>query len=167
MQAAHSSTPLGEPKTLRKSDFAKTIGVSAGRVSQMVRDGLPVEADGRIDVARGRLWVRDNVDPRRAAAQAAQGEMPFAARPDAAAERARLAKEQADHAALRNGVLRRELVKAEEVEREWTNVLRRVRSRILAVPSRLRQARAHLSAADVAAIEAELRAALEELAHAE
>jgi len=167
MQTAHSSPVIGEPKALSKSGFAKLVGISPGRVSQMIKSGLPVEGDGRIDVARGRLWISENVDPRRSAAQAAQGEIPFAARPDVAAERARLAKEQADHAEMKNQMLRRELVKAEEVEREWSGLLRQLRSRILAAPSRIRQALPHLTRADVQTIDAELRRALEELGRGE
>ncbi len=166
MQNAHNSDMLSEPKSLRKSDFAKVAGVSAGRVSQMIRAGLPVEADGRIDVARGKLWIQANIDPKRSAAQA-QGEMPFAATPDASSERARLVKEQADNAALKNAALRRELVPAAEVEREWSGILRQVRSNVLAVPSRLRQMLPHLTSHDVATVDAELRRILEELANAE
>lgn len=115
MQNTHSGQMIGEPKSLRKVDFAKLVGVSPGRVSHMIRDGLPVDPDGRIDVARGKLWIQQNVDPKRSAAQSAQAEMPFAATPDANAERVRLLKEQADHAALKNAEKRRELVPAVEV----------------------------------------------------
>lgn len=79
------------------------------------------------------------------------------------AERARLAKEQADHAALKNAALRRELVPAAEVAATWGGIVRQVRSRLLAVPARLRQGLAHLTARDVEAIDAEIRRALEEL----
>jgi len=81
------------------------------------------------------------------------------------AERARLAKEQADAQALKNAALRRDLVPAADVEREWSDTLRQLRSKILALPSRLRQSLVHLTAADVAAIDGELRRTLEELAH--
>jgi phage terminase Nu1 subunit (DNA packaging protein) len=166
MQETHSNEMVGEPKTLRKGDFAKLVGVSAGRVSHMIKDGMPVEPDGRIDVARGKLWIQANVDPKRSAAQSAQSEMPFAALPDAATERVRLLREQADYAALKNEEKRRELVKAVEVEREWSTLIRQARSGILAVPSRLRQLIPHLTADEVETIDAELRRALEELTHA-
>jgi phage terminase Nu1 subunit (DNA packaging protein) len=81
------------------------------------------------------------------------------------AERARLAREQADSQAIKNAVLRKELVPAVEVVRAWTDTLRAVRSRVLAVPSRLRAALPGLTPADVVAIDAELRTALEDLAH--
>jgi phage terminase Nu1 subunit (DNA packaging protein) len=77
-------------------------------------------------------------------------------------ERARLAKEQADAQALKNAALRGELVKAEDVERQWSDVLRQVRARILAVPSRLRQA-LDLRPEAAEAIDRELRDALTEL----
>lgn len=162
MQMVHGNEKTGEPRSLKKVDFAKLIGVSPGRVSHMIRDGLPVEPDGRIDVARGKLWIQANVDPKRSAAQSAQGEMPFAAAPDASAERVRLLREQADYAALKNAEKRRELVPASEVEKIWEGEWRQLRSAILAAPSRLRQISPHLSAADVAEIDAELRRILEE-----
>ena len=158
---------IGEPRTLSKSAFARAVGVSPGRVSQMISKGLPVEGDGKIDVARGRLWISENVDVGRSVAQ---GQSPFAFteekhRHTLTAEKTRLAKEQADAAELRNAVLRRDLVKASDVEREWSGILRKVRSGILAVPSRVRQQLAHLTAHDAAVIEAEIRLVLEDLAH--
>ncbi|PZU85023.1 MAG: DNA packaging protein [Shinella sp.] len=171
MSVLHSSLPenqkIGEPRSVSKSGFAKVIGVTAGRVSQMIAKGLPVETDGKIDVARGRLWISENVDVGKSIAQ---GQSAFAFSEDKhrhtlTAEKTRLAKEQADAVELRNAVLRRDLVKASEVEREWSGILRKVRSGILAVPSRVRQQLAHLTAHDAAVIEAEIRLVLEDLAH--
>lgn len=70
MQDLHSSSLFGEAigrpaETLSKKGFAEAIGVSAGRVSQMIAGGLPVEPNGRIHVARGKAWVASNVDPNR------------------------------------------------------------------------------------------------------
>ena len=81
------------------------------------------------------------------------------------AERARLAKEQADNTALKNAALRRELVPAAEVKIMWSGIVRQARSKILAVPARIRQQLAHLTAKDVETIDAELRRTLEELAN--
>lgn len=169
MTQAHSEGGIGEPKSLRKGDFAKVIGVSPGRVSQMITAGLPVQADGRIDVQVGKLWVQGNVSLTRSAAQAkgGQDELPFPAQLSANEERLRLLREQADHAALKNAALRRELVPAVEVEREWAGMLRLVRSGVLAAPSRLRQMLPHLTADDIDTIDGELRRILEEIANAE
>jgi hypothetical protein len=51
--------------TVSKRGFAELIGVTPGRVSQMLKDGLPVEPNGRIVVDAGRAWVTANVDPNR------------------------------------------------------------------------------------------------------
>ncbi len=159
--AARLDQPIGAPRTLSKSAFARVVNLSPGRISQMIRRGLPVEPDGKIDIARGKIWIQENIDPRRSAAQP-QGRLSFE-RPDQISQRERLAREQADNMALKNAALRRELVPAVEVQKEWEGMIRQARSAILAVPSRLRQMIGGLSADDVALIDAELRRALEEL----
>ncbi len=78
-------------------------------------------------------------------------------------ERARLAKEQADAQELKNLILRRDHVPANEVEREWATVLKRVRSGVMAVPSRVQQSAAHLTVQDIEAFDHELRQALSEI----
>ena len=60
-------------------------------------------------------------------------------------ERARLAKEQADAAALKNAALRGSMVHVADVEREWVDVLRTVRAGVLALPSQVQQRLPHLS----------------------
>lgn len=167
MMPTHASDGISAPSKVRKSAFAKLMKVSGARVSQMISMGLPVEDDGRIDVGHGREWIRENISATRSAAQAAQADLPFAAQPDAASERLRLLTAQADHAELKAAALRRDLVPAADVEREWGSVFRRVRAGVLAVPSRVRQLLPGLAGSDVEIIEAELRRVLEELADAE
>lgn len=81
------------------------------------------------------------------------------------AARARLAREKADEAARKNAIARGDLVEATDVVREWSEVLRKVRAQVLAVPSRLRTSLPHLTAADVAIMDREIRDTLEGLAH--
>jgi phage terminase Nu1 subunit (DNA packaging protein) len=81
----------------------------------------------------------------------------------ATAERGRLAREQADHIALKDAVARRELVPAAEVEAEWSAVLRTLRASMLAVPSRCAARLPHLTAHDVSDIDQEIRAVLTEV----
>ncbi|TRD22087.1 terminase small subunit [Palleronia caenipelagi] len=81
------------------------------------------------------------------------------------AERTRLAKEQADAQALKNAKLRDELVDAGEVERAWADILRQVRARILAVPSRLRSDLPDLDRPTLDAMDRALRDALTKAAH--
>lgn len=49
------------PEVETKAAFAARIQVTPGRVSQLIRDGLPV-ADGRIPVADALEWIEANVD---------------------------------------------------------------------------------------------------------
>jgi hypothetical protein len=50
-----------------KTAFAARVGLTKGRISQLVAEGLPVRADGQIDVAAGLAWIEDNLDPASAA----------------------------------------------------------------------------------------------------
>jgi len=81
------------------------------------------------------------------------------------AQRERIAREQADALEMKNAVTRREMVSAKSVTDEWASILRMVRSRVLASPSRMQQQLGHLSAHDLDVIDRELRDALEELAN--
>lgn len=82
--------------------------------------------------------------------------------PSGSAERARLAREQADAVALKNAVARGALLEAAAVEREWTSTFAGVRAGVLAASSRIGSRLPHLSLTDLAEIEAELRAVLTE-----
>ena len=81
----------------------------------------------------------------------------------ATAERARLAKAQADRTETKVRVMRGELVEAGEVEAEWSGVLRTVRVGRLAVSSRVQQRLPHLTAYDVTEIDHVVRGALNEI----
>lgn len=78
-------------------------------------------------------------------------------------ERARLAKEQADHAALKNAQLRGELVPKSDVLATWSSMASDIRAGMLAVPSRVQQRLAGLTTVDVETIDAEIREALKTL----
>ena len=51
--------------TETKTAFAARVGLTKGRISQLVAEGLPVRTDGRIDVAVGLSWIEENLDPAR------------------------------------------------------------------------------------------------------
>ena len=78
-------------------------------------------------------------------------------------QKARLAHAQADLAELKAARERGELLNAAEVEAEWSGVLRYVRAGMLAVSSRVAQRLPHLTAHDVAEVDAEVRAVLAEM----
>lgn len=52
-------------QTETKTAFAARVGLSKGRISQLIAEGLPVRADGQIDVAQGLNWIETNLDPAR------------------------------------------------------------------------------------------------------
>lgn len=86
--------------------------------------------------------------------------------PDAAVlvdEKARLVREQADRAARINARESGELIPADMVEREWSGICATIRSAMLAVPARVAQAHPGHPAI-IATLDAEVRAALAELA---
>ncbi len=71
-------------------------------------------------------------------------------------ERGRLAAAQANLAEIKAAKMRGELVEAAAVEAEWAGVLRTVRAGMLAVPSRVAARLPHLTAHDLAEIDAEI-----------
>lgn len=103
-----------QPETLSKKGFAAHLGLSPGRVSQLVAQGLPVEPNGRINVERATGWYRRNVDANRRQASAGD-RLPVSGRGDydrIRAERARLALERergalVDRAAVERAVFDR------------------------------------------------------------
>lgn len=48
-----------------KADFAARVGLTRGRISQLIAEGLPVQVDGRINVEAGLSWMENNLDPSR------------------------------------------------------------------------------------------------------
>ena len=52
------------PETIgeSKSAFAARVGLTRGRISQLIAEGLPVRAEGRIDVDVGLAWIENNLD---------------------------------------------------------------------------------------------------------
>jgi len=48
-----------------KTAFAARVGLTKGRISQLVAEGLPVRPDDRIDVETGLAWMERNLDPSR------------------------------------------------------------------------------------------------------
>lgn len=138
--------------------LAGLLGIAPRTVRELAGRGLVVKAGrGRYDaatsVAAYCAHLREQAAGRAGDAQAGL-----------TVERARREKEAADNLALRNAALRRDLVSATEVTAEWSGILRQLRARILAVPSRVNQRLPFLKPGDVAEIDAEVREALTEVA---
>ncbi|TCT08304.1 hypothetical protein [Aquabacter spiritensis] len=56
---------IADVETISKKGFSELLGVSPGRVSQLIASGLPVEPNGRVHIERGKAWVKANIDPTR------------------------------------------------------------------------------------------------------
>ncbi len=141
------------------STIARWFGVTEKSVRELAKAGILVRA------GRGQYRLEESARRycehiRRTASQRG-GEASLATLWD---ERIRIAKEQADALALKNAAARGEMLDAGDVEAEWSGVLRTVRARMLAVPSRAGARLPHLTAHDIAEIDAEVRAVLTELA---
>lgn len=103
--------PQSFPETLSKKGFAELLGVSPGRVSQMLTDGLPLGPNGRINVKAGLEWYRANVDPNRRRVEA-----PDLLETHAMTPRARLDAAKAELAELQIEERRRALVSRKQAE---------------------------------------------------
>jgi terminase small subunit / prophage DNA-packing protein len=135
-------------------DLARLWGITRQAVNALARRGIITR--------KGRGFDRDESTLRYCAhlRELATGRGGEAAITSATAERARLAKAQADSQELKNAALRGAVLDAGAVEREWADILRTVRAGMLAVPSRAAQRLPHLTTHDVAAIDHEVRAVL-------
>lgn len=148
----------GISETMSESEIATFFGLVTSRVRTLARDGVMVKN------GRGRFEVRKSLS--NYLARLRDGAVKAGPQTDELkVEKLRLAKQQADKIELHNAASRGELVSSIDVEREWANVLRDIRSTLLAVPSRVGSKLAHLSAHDVSEIESEIKAALEGLAN--
>ena len=53
---------MGRPKSIiSKSELAKELSLSKGRISQLVKAGLPVRPDGRVDRGKALAWIEAHV----------------------------------------------------------------------------------------------------------
>ncbi|KQR30503.1 MerR family transcriptional regulator [Rhizobium sp. Leaf155] len=166
---AGQSQPLGEVEPADKvlptvddgevsaSELADLLGVSKRAVSDFVERGIVVKTErNRFDMRRSIQLYCEHL---RTMAAGRSGDGADAL----TTERARLAREQADQTAMKNAVMRREMIPITDVRHEWTSIGRRIRNGIMSVPSRCRQMLPHLTTFDVDVIDRELRSALSDL----
>ncbi|MDJ0391488.1 hypothetical protein QMO56_25630 [Roseomonas sp. E05] len=150
--------PEGEPTvSVSGAELAARLRLSERAIRDLAKREIVVKlSHGAYD-----LWasIGRYAEHMREAA-AARGE--HSAGSELTRERIRETKERADHLALKNGQLTADLVEAVKVEREWSDILRGVRGRMLGVPGRCQQRLGHLTPHDVATIDREIRDALAE-----
>lgn len=154
----------GEPtpkpvRTIHESELVQLIGLSRAQIVMKAQAGILT----RVAPATYALpdVVRAYCDHLRGVA-ARSGGRPPAGGDNAllAAQKLRLTVAQADKEETRVARERGELVSAVEVEREWTSILRDVRSTMMAVPSRVGANLPHLTPHDLAEIDREIKSAL-------
>lgn len=113
---------------------AKALNITPRRVQQLAREGLPRVARGRYELGACMAWyIRflQRALEQRALPGESGGYLSLAA------ERARLAKEQADKAALDNAVRRGQLVEIRIASREWEKWMVTLRAHFLSTPNKL------------------------------
>ena len=114
-----------------QNDVARHLGVTPKYVGDLIADGtFEKKPRGQYDIDECRnayiKRLREN-----AAGRAASGEL------DLVAERARLAKEQADAKEMDNAIGRGDLVYIEDVAKQFENMLTKVRTKLLALPTKI------------------------------
>lgn len=140
------------------AELGEWLNLAPARANALARDGrIPRRADGRFDL---RPAVRGYVESLRLKS----GSSALAANPELNAEKVRLAKATAEKLEMENARRKGELAPLAEIERAWASILRDVRAALLALPSRAASRLGHLTPHDVATLDREVRAVLEELA---
>lgn len=126
--------------------FSLLVGISAGRVSQLVSGGVlpPGESLG------GWLLAYTSHLREHAAGRAAAGDL------DLATERARLAKEQADRVALQNATTRAELAPVAMMTEVLAQAGARTAAILEAIPGQVRRRLPSLPASEIDAIRQEI-----------
>lgn len=54
------------PDVVTKKAVAEVLGVHPSRVSQLIKQGMPTEPNGRVSIAKARAWAAAHLDPTRA-----------------------------------------------------------------------------------------------------
>jgi len=154
-----SNEPNFATLTVSAPTLAAFLGVSAPTVRELAAQGV-IEKTGH-----GKYALMEST--RRAfqhlRAQAAQ--TPTA--PRLVTARARIAEAEAEIREQKLGILSGKLMHMDDAVAAWGTLLRRTRNIILAIPSRVGARLGHLTRADIAVIDDEIRTALTELAETE
>lgn len=129
-----------------QSSFGELVGISQPAVSDLISRGVLTEG------AAAGAWLHQYCGHLReiAAGRAASGDL------DLAAERARLAKEQADRISMQNAVTRGELAPAYLIEEVLAKAGSRAAKILDTIPGMIRRRVSGLSSDDIASISREI-----------
>lgn len=146
------------PESLGEEDMARLLCCTASHIRTLSREGHLVKAGrARWNVRASLLTYLTHI--RELAVKRGRNDDPMKL------ERIRVLTAQAHKIEMQNQMAAGHMLPATAVEREWANLLRDVRSTLLAVPSRCGASLPHLTAHDIAAIDREIKSALEGLAN--
>jgi phage terminase Nu1 subunit (DNA packaging protein) len=149
--------PLIIGDAVTAAELGELLGLSTARVHAIAREGrIPRRADGSFDLKHA---VRTYVESLRTKT----GASALAQNPELNLEKIRIARASAEKIETANARARGDLAPLSEVERTWAGILRDVRAAFLALPSRAASRLGHLTPHDVAVLDREVRAVLEEL----
>jgi phage terminase Nu1 subunit (DNA packaging protein) len=150
---------LGDPEVSRDvsaEELAEWIGLTPSRIHTLGREGtIPRNVDKTYPLRRAVLAYAEH---------ARQGALGRRADGELAQEKIRLARATAEKLETANLKAKGELAPLTDVEKAWAGILRDIRAALLALPSRAASRLGHLTPHDVATIDREVRAVLEELA---
>ncbi|HWL70417.1 MAG TPA: terminase small subunit [Geminicoccus sp.] len=121
---------MAKGSILNRSELARFCGVAPTTVDAWLAAGCPHSRNGKnlvLNSAEVVSWLRKR------AAEEGTGEDNL----DLAKERARLAREQADKAAIGNARLRGELLPADDVVTGWEGAIIRCRELLMTIPAAL------------------------------
>ncbi len=142
-------------------EFGASIGISTRSIRDLVARGVITR-----DAQNLFPWPQANLQYTAHLRELAAGRGGSAAA-TISAERARLLRARADAAENENRQAAGEFVPAAEVEREWSARFRNIRVGLLSVVQRLAGLLPHLSRADLALVDAEMRRTLSDIADGE
>lgn len=156
--AAVDAAPSG---WISQADLAALLGLSSRQITTLRGDGVlkPVGSNPQRPMYDMAASVRGYCETMRA--KASRGVAVHDAHKD---EKIRKERAAAERIELQNQLTRRELISEAEAAQTYGNLVRDVRSGLLAVPSRCGAALPKLTPGDIGVIDAEIRAALERLA---
>ena len=145
------------PGVVSAAELGQWLNLAAPRISALAREGrIPRRDDGRFDLQAA---IRGYVESLRLKTTGSA----LASNPELNAEKIRLARANAEKVEAANARARGDLAALSDVERQWAGILRDVRAALLALPSRAAARLGHLTPHDVATLDYEVRAVLNEL----
>ena len=155
--------PGSDSETIREEALADLLGITANRVRVLTTEGIFVRVGPR--TYQRRTAVRSYCENLRE--HAARAGRPTSNPDNAAlkAETLKIAKQRAIKLELENKSKKAELIPVADVKRAWTTIAIDLRTAIMAIPARL-TVQLGLDREAQAAMESELRFALEEIADA-